>query len=111
MEEIEKCPIEDTCGKNNQPLFDYLEKVEGKIAGLEMKPNPENQHSYEAYMDGTDFFFEEGRPFDGNRFFYNIENLKKQKMCIEECGIVKVRVSFIEWIQLPEDDNRKKDQS
>ena len=57
--------------------------------------------SWEAYMDATDFLHEEGEPCDGNKVFANILNLRKSGT--HGCGIVKVKVELVEWIELPSD--------
>ncbi len=55
------------------------------------------KHKFIGYMCGTEFFYEEGRPRDGNRVFDTAEAVKKTCCCEEECGVVKVEVTFVEW--------------
>ena len=57
-----------------------------------------------GYMDLTDFECELGAAKGGNRVFSSIEDCKKNKKnCIEECGIVEVKVEAIRIIQEPID--------
>jgi len=70
----------------------------GKAALSTKSKSADDAKSIEAFMDATDFFYEEGRPIDGNRFFANVEDLKAMKeKCWDDCGIVKVKIEFIEW--------------
>ncbi len=59
------------------------------------------EHKYIGYMDGTDFFYEEGRPIDGNRFFAEPDQISQK--CVKDCGIAKVEIRFLGWHQKPTD--------
>ena len=53
-----------------------------------------------GYMDRTDFEYELGQASGGNIVYPNIEDLKEHKAgCINECGIVKVKVELVEVIE------------
>lgn len=67
-----------------------------------------DNHSFEAFMDGTDFYYEEGRPIEGNRIFADVDDLIEKNECLEECGIVKVRVEFLGWEREPEKSKEEK---
>lgn len=45
-----------------------------------------------GYMCKTDFLYERGLPAKGNTVYSSIENLKQKHPCVENCGIVKVKV-------------------
>lgn len=62
-----------------------------------------SKHKFEAYMCGTDFFYEEGQPCpEGNSVYADMETLLKQHPCCkDECGVVKVEVSFQGWALPP----------
>lgn len=49
---------------------------------------------YTGYMCRIDFECEKGVPIDGNRFYANIEDLKRDHPCLDECGIVEVEISL-----------------
>lgn len=52
----------------------------------------------DGYMCAIDWSCELGMAADGNRVYPSIEALKKHHTCWEECGIVKVRVQFLETV-------------
>ncbi len=57
---------------------------------------------YFGYMDGTDFLHECGFPIEGSRFFSHVDDLKEElDHDLTECGIAKVEIRFVEWIQEP----------
>lgn len=53
----------------------------------------------EGFMCGTDWLCELGMASDGNRVFPSIECLKEHLGCTHECGVVKVRVQFLEVVE------------
>lgn len=50
-------------------------------------------------MCKTDWDHEIGSADDGNKIYPSVAALKRQRGCTDECGIVKVRVEFIEVVQ------------
>lgn len=52
-----------------------------------------------CYMDGVDFQHELGEAAGGTRLYRSIEDLKKHSDCWVECGIVKVKVILVEWVE------------
>lgn len=54
---------------------------------------------YKAYMCRTDFACECGNHIDGNRFFADIDDLKKFYKCTDECGIVEVEISLVRVVE------------
>jgi hypothetical protein len=56
-----------------------------------------------GYMCTTDFDYELGYADGGNTIYPSVENLKKYKRCWESCGIVKVKVEYVDTITLPLD--------
>lgn len=49
---------------------------------------------YTGYMCRIDFECERGYPTNGNRFFEDIEDLRKAHDCSDDCGIVEVEISL-----------------
>ena len=52
-----------------------------------------------GYMDKIDFECEIGLAQGGNTIYPTIKDLKKNKKCVEECGIVKVEVKLVKVIE------------
>jgi hypothetical protein len=52
-----------------------------------------------GYMCGVDFQHELGEASDGNIIYPSVNNLKQNKPCWKECGIVKVKITLEEWIE------------
>ena len=51
-----------------------------------------------GYMCKTDFTWELGAALDGNTVYPSVEDLKKNRKCWEECGIVKVKILLEEVV-------------
>ena len=53
------------------------------------------------YLCGVDWQHELGEAADGTTFYPNLESLKHYRKCWEECGVIKVKVTFddIEWVE------------
>jgi hypothetical protein len=54
-------------------------------------------------MCTIDWEDERFQPMDGNRVYADIEDLKKDHECWNECGIVEVEVSFVREV-VPQQD-------
>ena len=52
-----------------------------------------------GYMDRTDFDHELGHASDGNKVYPSVEALKRDRSCVDECGIVMVAVTFVAVIE------------
>lgn len=52
-----------------------------------------------AYMCAVDWKYEVPHNLLGNQIFYDLKSLKEFRSCVEECGIVRVKMSFVETIQ------------
>jgi hypothetical protein len=52
----------------------------------------------DCYMDLVDWECELGCASGGNRVYPSIEDLKEHNRCWQGCGIVKVRVQFLEVV-------------
>ena len=63
------------------------------------------EYKVECFMDATDFFYELGEAAGGNRIFGSLEEVLKHEPCAEECGVVKVLVTFVEQVR-PENFDR-----
>ena len=50
-------------------------------------------------MCKVDFECELGAAMGGNLVFPSIEDCRKHRKCVDQCGIVKVRVSGVEVVQ------------
>lgn len=54
------------------------------------------------YSCGTDFQHDIGEALDyegSQRLYSSIESLKKRSKCWKQCGIVKLKLSLMEWIE------------
>lgn len=60
--------------------------------------------SVDGYMCLIDWKYEAGNNMLGNRIFYSIDSVKEFRSCVEDCGIVKVKLSFVEVIQEEKED-------
>jgi hypothetical protein len=68
------------------------------------RENPEDTF-VDCYMDLVDWECELGMASGGNRVYPSLEDLKEHNRCHEGCGIVKVRVSFLEIVQPPKEED------
>ena len=51
----------------------------------------------ELYIDGTDLECELGGT--AVNFYPTLEELKEHKPCWKECGVVKVKLTVVEWVE------------
>lgn len=58
----------------------------------------------DGYMCAVDWELELGGASDGNRVYPSVEELKEHRKCADHCGIVKVRVLFLEHVLVGTDD-------
>ena len=75
----------------------FVHKSRIKLIGDTNVCDPEG--AVYAYMCATDWKYEVPFNLMGNQIFYSLESLKAIFPCVEECGIVKVKVSFVEVVQ------------
>ena len=52
-----------------------------------------------GYMCGVDWQHELGHAMGGNVVYPSVEDLKANRKCVRSCGIVKVEVKLVEWVQ------------
>lgn len=52
-----------------------------------------------GYMCKVDFDHELGAALGGNTIYPSIEDLVKNKSCVDQCGIVRVRIELDEILQ------------
>lgn len=52
-----------------------------------------------VYMCGIDWQHELGQALGGNRVYASVEDLKQNRTCWKECGIVEVEVKLSKWIE------------
>ena len=52
-----------------------------------------------VYMDMTDFFYELGCAAGGNKAYGSIKEVLENEPCANECGIVKVKVEYVETVK------------
>ncbi len=62
------------------------------------KPVPAPNYTV-GYMCMVDFDCELGNACGGNTVYPSIDDLKKNRRCVSECGIVEVHVHFSQVIQ------------
>lgn len=61
-----------------------------------------------GYLCGTDFEIELRECPTGARIYPTLEDLKEEAgKCLDECGIVKVRIDLVEWVQEPNKGHHK----
>lgn len=53
----------------------------------------------DGYMCRVDWEYELGLASGGNRVYPSLEDIKAHSKCASECGIVKVRVQFVEVVE------------
>lgn len=51
-----------------------------------------------GYMCATDFNWEVGEALGGTTVYASVEDLKHNRKCVEQCGIVKVEVKLVEVV-------------
>ena len=54
----------------------------------------------DGYMCAIDWTCELGAAADGNKVYPSVEALRKEHNMVSECGIVKVRVQFLEVVEV-----------
>lgn len=50
-------------------------------------------------MCAVDFQWEVGEAMGGNRIYPSVKDLKDNLTCWKECGIVKVKVTQVKWVE------------
>ena len=67
------------------------------------------QKKMTMYICGVDWQHELFEAGDGTKFYPSIEDLKKYRSCWDQCGVVKVNVTFddVEWVE-PQDFSKRK---
>lgn len=53
----------------------------------------------EGYMCAIDWQHELGEAMGGNKIYPSIKDLKRNHTMWDECGIVKVKVELVEWVE------------
>jgi hypothetical protein len=49
-------------------------------------------------MDATDWDWELGEARGGTKIYASKEDILREKSCVKECGIVKVKISFVKRV-------------
>jgi hypothetical protein len=52
-----------------------------------------------GYMCQVDYDWELGEALGGTEVYCSVEDLKKERKCVKNCGIVKVKVTLEECVQ------------
>lgn len=52
-----------------------------------------------GFMCATDFQFHLGDDMVPTPVYPDVETLKAERPCVDECGIVEVEVTVIQWVQ------------
>lgn len=58
-----------------------------------------------GYIFGVDFQYHIGEDLSPTKIFSSAEILKKETKCWKQCGIVKIEVTEIEWVEKQDFDN------
>lgn len=53
-----------------------------------------------GFMCATDFQFHLGEDIVPTMVYRDIKTLRKERTCVDECGIVEVEVSVVAWAKL-----------
>jgi hypothetical protein len=61
-----------------------------------------------GYLCGVDFQHELGEVMDSTPVYSSVEDLKRQRECWSDCGIVEVEVTLVKWVE-PQDFSRFKE--
>lgn len=75
------------------PLSDFMPLLQEAADSLQ------GTISHEGYMCKVDFDIEHPECGDGVLVFGTLEKLKAKQKCVRQCGITKVRLSFVEIVQ------------
>jgi len=51
-----------------------------------------------GYMCQTDWDWEIGEALGGTEVYCSVEDLRRERRCVESCGVVKVRVELVEVV-------------
>lgn len=103
-----------TCGDCN--LFDRKSRGNCKTVGYgtlatnnpcdrfeskttEEKDICEMEGSIHGYMCLVDWKYEAPANYAGNHIYYSLDSVRKLRGCTDQCGIVKVKVSFVEVVE------------
>ena len=70
--------------QKDKPIHGMFSEEDGGITG---------------YMCKTDFDFELGMAADGNRVFPSVTALRESRSCVDQCGIVEVKVFCTRVVQ------------
>ena len=96
------------CGAITGPNYDKflarMKEYKKECKDEEEKDVCEQEGFVHAYMCLVNWKYEAPFNADGNRIFYSLESLKRGQPCVEDCGIVKVKVSFVGVVQEGKDE-------
>jgi hypothetical protein len=53
----------------------------------------------EVFMDGVDWQYEIAEAAGGNKVYASVEDLKENQRCWDSCGIVKCKITLVEWVE------------
>jgi hypothetical protein len=59
----------------------------------------EDEEDEYLYMCKTDYDYELGNAAGGVPVYSSLADLKEQRSCVRECGIVKVKVTLVEVVE------------
>ncbi len=62
----------------------------------------ERVRTIKGYMCGVDWQHELGEAMGGNVVYPSVDDLKKHRKCVKNCGIVEVKVQLSKWVE-PQD--------
>ena len=51
-----------------------------------------------VYICGVDWQHELGEVPDFTKVYSSVDDLKNQRTCWKQCGIVKIKVELVEWV-------------
>jgi hypothetical protein len=51
-----------------------------------------------GYIDATDWDHELGEAMGGTKIYCSKEDILRERSCVKECGIIKVKISFVKRV-------------
>lgn len=52
-----------------------------------------------VFLDGVDWQHEIGEAAGGNKVYGSVEDLKENNRCWNSCGVVKCKITLVEWVE------------
>lgn len=91
----------DRAHATGENLDEHVERARALLR--EVSPdNPSTPAGEDGFMCGMDFDCELGERRGGVPVYSSLEDLAANRSCIKRCGVARVRVVLLEWLQRPD---------